>query len=148
MTTVDGRDAPAPGVTPFLAQFELERPALPGAGQVRLETLRDTGIAAFAARGIPSRKVEDWKYTDVRKLAGLEFVSPSPEPSGAPVVAETLDFFADAVHRLVFVNGRFRPDLSALDALPPGVRLASLAAAIGADDPVVETWLGALAAPV
>lgn len=147
MTSVDGRDAPTTGITPFLAQFELERPTLPGAGQARLEALRQSGIAAFAARGFPSRRVEAWKYTDLRKLVGLEFVSPSPEPTGAAVVDDMLGFFADAVHRLVFLNGRFRPDLSRTAALPEGVRLLSLAEAIAAGDPAVEEWLGTLAAP-
>lgn len=148
MTSVDGRDAPTMGVTPFLAQFELERPTLPGAGQPRLEALRDSGISAFAARGFPSRRVEAWKYTDLRKVVGLEFVSPSPEPTGASVVEETLGFFDDVVHRLVFLNGRYRPDLSRTDALPAGVRLLGLAEAIAASDPAVDTWLGTLAAPV
>ena len=39
---------------------------LPGAGNAAITKLRDEAIAAFAARGLPNRRVEEWKYTDLR----------------------------------------------------------------------------------
>ena len=145
---VDGPDVPAPGVAPFLAQFEVERPSLPGAGVARLDSLRDRGMAAFSAAGFPSRRVEAWKYTDLRALAKLEFVSSSAEATGSPIVDEALAGLGDAPHRLVFLNGRYRDDLSAVGGLPTGVRLMSLAAAIEAGVPEVVERLGTLAAPM
>jgi Fe-S cluster assembly protein SufD len=43
--------------------------------------------------------------------------------------------------RLVFVNGRFDPSLSAMEALPAGITVASLAGAL-ASDPSLEQHLG------
>jgi Fe-S cluster assembly protein SufD len=48
----------------------------------------------------------------------------------------------DAVCRLVFVNGYYAPDLSALPALPAGVVLGCLAAALDAHGEQVEAHLG------
>ena len=45
-------------------------------------------------------------------------------------------------HEIVFVNGRFAPELSAIDGLPAGVRLANLASSIGADAALVEALWG------
>jgi Fe-S cluster assembly protein SufD len=42
-------------------------------------------------------------------------------------------------HEIVFVNGRFAPELSSFDGIPPGVRLTSLASSIGADPTLVES---------
>ena len=42
-------------------------------------------------------------------------------------------------HEIVFVNGRFAPELSSIDGVPAGVRLTSLASSIGADPALVES---------
>ena len=46
-------------------QFDDAATTLPGTGWVK--TLRESAIAAFAADGLPHRRVEEWKYTDLRE---------------------------------------------------------------------------------
>jgi Fe-S cluster assembly protein SufD len=80
---------------------------------------RKTAIGAFAGLGLPHRRIEEWKYTDLR-AALKEAFSPSLGP-GAQVDARALEQALgpglaglDAV-RLVFVDGAFAPALSRLD---------------------------------
>lgn len=145
---VDGRnDEAAPGVAPFLAQFERERSTLPGSGVATFDRLREAGLTAFGAKGFPTRKVEAWKYTDLRRLTGTDFVLASADSTDTTLAGDAIGLFPDAQHRIVFVNGRFRSDLSAVGALPAGARLLSLASAIDSGDAAVADWLGSLAAP-
>lgn len=132
--------------TPFGDRFRDRRGTLPGAGLAWVDALRDEGIAAFEAAGFPDRKVEAWKYTDLRKLAKLDF---APAPLVVDGLSARLSREVEAVggdaHLAVFVNGRFRADLSRLDRLPQGVRVASLAELLRADDPLLADRLGRVA---
>ncbi|ALV92519.1 MULTISPECIES: Fe-S cluster assembly protein SufD [Pantoea] len=63
--------------------------------------------------GLPTRKHENWKYTALDGLLANQFVLPEEQAVSAEQVAE-LALPLDAV-RLVFVDGRFQPELSARD---------------------------------
>ena len=112
----------------FAAQFAARRESLPGTGLDWLSGLRESGMATLAERGLPTPRLEAWKYTNLRPLEKLAFQSArrdDPLPS-LDLVPSLLP--AGGEHpRLVFVNGFLRPDLSRLDALPEGLLLGSLA---------------------
>ncbi len=126
----------------FLAGFADAPPALPGAGRPWVEALRAAGRQTFARLGVPTRKVEAWKYTDLRRLSNLSLAPAPAIAAGVPAGLVALLAAAGEGHRVVFVNGWLRPDLSRLADLPAGVRLDSLAALIEADDPLVAERLG------
>src|SRR5262249_35036107 len=46
--------------------FATVRDHLPGGGPVA--TMRDSAFRNFDARGLPHRRIEEWKYTDLRAL--------------------------------------------------------------------------------
>ena len=78
--------------------------------------------------GLPGPRSEAWKYTSLRQLERRGFDS-------APLPAAALDpaLLADVpAPRLVFVNGRHVPALSALSTLPEGVSLQLLSEAVAA----------------
>lgn len=131
---------------PMIARFDGADVPWPGAGWDWAETRRRDGLARFRAVGVPSRKVEAWKYTDARRLAKIDF-APAPSVSGdpSPALSAFVDATADDAHTLVFVNGRLRPDLSRPDDLPKGARLDSLASLLDTGDPILETHFGQLA---
>ncbi len=52
--------------TALAANFAAAKPALPGAGAVA--ALREHAFKRFDAAGLPHRRVEEWKYTDLRAL--------------------------------------------------------------------------------
>jgi Fe-S cluster assembly protein SufD len=100
------------GVDGFLARYRGLRDRLPGD-----VAARDAAAEAFQRLGFPGRRDEAWKYTNVRPLADAAFHEPlstvedNAYLAGVPRVAES---------RLVFVDGRYRPDLS--DAAPTWFR--------------------------
>lgn len=90
---------------------------------------RQSAFERFMAHGFPTRRDEEWKYTDVGAIAKRSSLAPDnipPDPSSeAALFAWTLA--QENMHLLVFVNGHYSDELSAPGELPPGARLDSLA---------------------
>ncbi|PWC34592.1 Fe-S cluster assembly protein SufD [Azospirillum sp. TSO35-2] len=129
----------------MLAPLDRVAGDLPGAGLSWLRDLRAQGRERFAAVGLPTIKNESWRYTNLRDLAKLSF-----QPAGAAQssfdLLPTVRPEGEDGPRLVFVDGRFRADLSSTDGLPPGVELLSLAAALTSHGDLLAEHLGRLAA--
>ena len=95
-----------------------------------LRKQRREAISRFSDLGFPvvRRGNEEWKYTDVGPLAKVPF-GVLNEQQAVHVPASEIDHHAFAgTHgsRLVFVNGRYSPEHSSTEALPPEVRLCNL----------------------
>jgi Fe-S cluster assembly protein SufD len=106
--------------------------------------LRKAGIARFAELGFPTLQQEDWRFTNVARIAKLPF-KPMLEPAAEGISPDALEQFPFArLHgsRLVFVNGHYKPRLSSVRGLPAGARVMNLAAALAADAAFVEKHLG------
>jgi len=97
--------------------------ALPEAAAGR--SLRAAAFARFEATGLPHRRVEAYKYTDLKALV-RRFLPPAgmTAPLALAALRQQQSEASDTV-RLVIVDGRYRPDLS--DAVPAGVRVSALA---------------------
>jgi Fe-S cluster assembly protein SufD len=94
---------------------------------------RKGGLARFAELGFPSRRSEAWRYLDLRALEQGPMLPGGAERTGvtsATRIALTEIELAAPAYRLVLVDGRFAPEFSAIEALPSGVWLGSMAAAI------------------
>ena len=123
------------------AVYDGARGTLPGKGAVA--SLRDDAFRQFDAKGLPNRRVEEWKYTDLRTL--LREALPLAAPPDAAAKANAKD--AGAVFRslnprkLVFIDGAFVPELS--DLTPePGLTIGSMAEALTKGDAEVTARLG------
>ncbi len=106
--------------------FAAARDRLPGAGKVA--ELRAQAFEAYARAGLPHRRLEDWKYTDLRAL--MREVLPLAAAPDASAIERAKAALAalphmDA-HRLVLVDGVVAPSLSGLSALEAGVRVQTL----------------------
>jgi Fe-S cluster assembly protein SufD len=130
----------------LLARFEaVERAA---AGEPAwLAAQRRAAIAAFAERGLPSTRLEEWRYTNVAPLARIPF-----EPADAPVrvereAVEALAIPVFACTLFVFVDGRYRPELSTPPLLAGDVAVESLARLRSEEPGRLEPWLGSLLEP-
>ncbi|MGB6540721.1 MAG: Fe-S cluster assembly protein SufD [Xanthobacteraceae bacterium] len=129
-----------------LAQaFAQARSRLPGSDAVAAQ--RAAAFDLFAKEGLPHRRVEDWKYTDLRALMREAKPLASPPDAAAKARAKTAGALIGDVEsrRLVFVDGAFVPELSDIAALEPGLAVGSLAAALSANDPALAAHLGKLA---
>ncbi len=117
--------------------FAASASKLPGSAAV--SAARAKAIGEFGSIGLPHRRIEEWKYTDLR--VQLKEIA-------APAVGDATEVSADDVraalgavgeidaHRVVFVNGRYRAGLSViknangLDVQPLAAALESVPAKI------------------
>ena len=107
-----------------------------------LKKLRDEAFARFAEAGFPTTHDEDWRFTNVASISKTAFTLAA---AGADSVAKAdlLPFaLSGALCRLVFVDGKFVPEFSTRGALPNGVQVCSLAAALGSNPAALEPHLG------
>ena len=106
--------------------FAVASSRLPGAGKVA--AARQKAFEAYESFGLPHRRIEDWKYTDLRVL--MREVLPlaaAPDQAALAKAADALKVnpIADAC-RLVLVDGVFVPQLSDLTALEKGLSVEPL----------------------
>ncbi|ATH78471.1 MULTISPECIES: Fe-S cluster assembly protein SufD [Halomonadaceae] len=103
---------------------------------------RQAGAARFEAMGFPTRRDEEWKYTDVRAIAQGNFaLADNAEFSQAQAAALTLPLEA---YRLTFVDGVFSAALSDLEGLPSSVQVMPLSKALSDNHEAVGGPLGRL----
>ncbi len=117
-------------------ETEIREPAFTG-------ELRRKAFDRFADLGFPTLRDEEWKYTNVARIAKTPFKLAGRD--GAALSREQLRHMilgATPCHRLVFVNGHYAPQLSDVEALPAGVVLLSLAAALDEQSPAFQDQLG------
>jgi len=129
-----------------LAQaFAQARGRLPGDDAVAAR--RDAAFDVFARAGLPHRRVEEWKYTDLRALMRDAKPLAAPPDAAAKARAKSAGALLGDVEtrRLVFIDGAFVPELSDTANLEPGLTVGSLAKALADDDPLLATHLGKLA---
>lgn len=109
------------------AQFAAAKAELPGALPVR--KLREDAFAGFEARGLPHRRLETWRYTDLRAM--LREARPLADTALVTdaVRARLAALALDGV-QLVLVDGVFVAELSTLEGLPEGLAIQSLADAL------------------
>ena len=130
-----------PAEQALTSAYQDARAALPGKGNVAV--LRDEAFNRFEATGLPHRRVEEWKYTDLRALMRDALPLAAPADAAAKVKAKDAGkvFASVDCRRLVFVDGGFMPELSDLSA-EPGLTIGSMAAALGKGDPLVAAHVG------
>jgi len=93
----------------FLARYEGLKDRMRGDTH-----LRAAGADSFARHGLPGPREEAWRYTSLRPLADIAFQEPLVMMTDCDA---QLAAFADLdAPRLVFVDGRFRSDLSVVPA--------------------------------
>jgi len=92
-----------------------------------LVDLRREGFDRFSRLGFPNTKLEDWRFTNIAAIAQQSFAPPCHVSIGhaAQLIAQAS--LGDDLHQLVFVNGQFSRELSAVGDLPDGVMIGSLA---------------------
>jgi Fe-S cluster assembly protein SufD len=129
-----------------LAQtFAQARGRLPGDDAIAAR--RDAAFDVFAKQGLPHRRIEEWKYTDLRAL--MRDAKPLANPPDNAAKARAKDagrMVSDLdARRIVFVDGAFAAELSDLHDLEAGLAVTSLAQALAAGDPMLAARLGKLA---
>jgi Fe-S cluster assembly protein SufD len=84
--------------TDVLQRFADIEDSLPGSAATHAD--RRTRMALFERDGLPHRRVEQWKYTDLRTL--VRQIAPIAGTAGA---AETPTALLEGAHQIVMVDG-------------------------------------------
>src|ERR1043166_3631352 len=121
------------------AEWQAAKGKLPGAAP-----LRAAAFERFSAAGLPHRRVEEWKYTDLRAL--MRDTKPLAVPPDAAAMARAKGagaLLADIDSRGPgFVDGAFAPDLSDLTKLESGLTIGPMAQALAQNDALAGKHLG------
>jgi Fe-S cluster assembly protein SufD len=121
--------------------FAVARDRLPGAGKVA-DTRREA-FEAYERAGLPHRRIEDWKYTDLRAL--MREVLPlaaAPDAAALTRAAAALKLHAiDGVRKLVLVDGVFAPKLSDLSNMEKGLDIRALREVLEAGEAALHAQL-------
>ena len=104
--------------------FTAARDRLPGTGKVG--EIRRQAFEAFERAGLPHRRIEEWKYTDLRALMReVRPLAEKPDAAALKRAKAALKLVAVAgATKLVLVDGIFAPELS--DKAPTGVGVKTL----------------------
>ncbi len=101
-----------------------------------LQQLKDEAANWVRHSTLPTKKDEEWRFTDLSELRQLDFnlktKTVSPDSPCFTAISET---------RLVFVNGVFASELSAIANLPDGVVVSSLSGLPNLDGELVKEYL-------
>ena len=128
------------------AAYAAAKASLPGGGPIG--AMREAAFRAFDADGLPHRRIEQWKYTDLR--AAMRDAKPLAGAPDAAAIARAKSAGALVggieARRVVFVDGAFVPELSDLAELSRGLTIRSMAQALAAGDPLIGKHLGKVAA--
>jgi Fe-S cluster assembly protein SufD len=124
-----------PGETGLAQAFDALKGTLPGNPAAREQAFRH-----FAERGLPHRRVEDFKYTDLR--AAIREAAPfaaRPTADDAPAAAAAVTAFTGADALVVTIlNGHLVREASQFDELPDGVEVTSLSDALASGDALFQ----------
>lgn len=102
-----------------------------------LQKLKDDAANWVRHSTLPTKKDEEWRFTDLSALRNFDFHLDTKNPTSAnftalPEANET---------RLVFINGVFVKELSAIANLPEGVVVSNLSGLPDLDGELVKEYL-------
>jgi Fe-S cluster assembly protein SufD len=121
--------------------FAIARGRLPGTGKVA--DARRQAFDAYERVGLPNRRIEDWKYTDLRVL--MRDVLPlaaAPDAAALKRASAALKRHAiEGVRRLVLVDGVFAPKLSETGNLDKGLSIRTLRDVLEGGDAALQAQL-------
>jgi len=115
-------------------RFETSKSAL--SGSVAVTALREAAVDQIRDRGLPHRRVEEYKYSDLRAfLKSAAPLSESTDVAAAKAVLDAQDSYGELErYRIVVANGVYLPELSDTDALAgEGVTITGLNEALAGE---------------
>jgi len=103
-----------------------------------LQQLKDDAAKWVRHCSLPTKNDEEWRFTDLSELRQIDFNVPETENFVFP---DRYPFTPISDTRLVFVNGVFKSELSAIANLPEGIVVSNLAGLPNLDGELVKEYL-------
>ena len=98
----------------------------------RVRRIREQAADRFNVLGWPTTRLEEWKYTSLAALAGIDWKNdkraPNLDAEGPPS-----SLAKSAIAELIFVNGRLARTTASSANEHPGIRIVSLRDAVSSD---------------
>jgi Fe-S cluster assembly protein SufD len=109
-----------------------------------LTSRRAAAAQRLVDEGFPTTRDEEFRFTNVSPIVTKVYPAADVPPGRVSVDALRTQATVPGLdaHELVFVNGRYSPELSNAGDVPAGVRLTDLASTLGADPALVEPLFG------
>ena len=126
----------------YLTMYDSVSSALPALGINWLDNHRREALIRFGQMGLPKTKDEHWKYTDVRSIARKSFRPQMIESQFDETLINNLIIPGIESHLLLFLDGRWIPQMSRCDALPKGVMVRGLAETLDQSSQRIKDKLG------
>lgn len=115
-----------PSIDHYLSEFEARKNLLAGSSDHWVLGMREQAIQQFCQDGFPTRRHEEWKYTDLTEMSEQLFQPLiSPDKTESEISSKPRQSGSEAV-TVRFENGRWLSTEAGLDLPPPGVMITSL----------------------
>jgi len=96
---------------------------------VTIREMRKTAFDDFLKVGYPTKRNENWRFTDLSSLTKTEYQFPNGEID--IIDQEIIDNHSfDNCHRIVFINGIFNAELSELDGITKQISVKNISESI------------------
>ena len=128
--------------SPITEKMRAKTADLPGQNVDWLQQVRKNALLALSEKGFPHKKHEDWKYTNIQPLLEQEFVISNSSCNG--LMSEDIEHLflsLDEDCRIVFVNGRFAPQLSVFRHDKSQFEIISLEKVISTQPDLLQPYL-------
>src|SRR5215831_5029060 len=98
--------------TALVEAFARRKALLPGGREVAAR--REAAFRRFERSGLPHRRIEEWKYTDLRALMRESKPLAEAPDTAAKAAAKSAGSMLAGLraHRIIIADGRFVPELS------------------------------------
>lgn len=127
----------------LVADFQSRKSSLFGSDSKIISAKREEAIQSFARLGLPNKKNEEYKYTNIEAALKGDFAIGNAESRELTAKdIQPLELVKNAA-LIVIVNGLYVPGLSRLSAFPKGVTVDSLSHAYSSNRELVEKHFGA-----
>ncbi len=105
-----------------------------------LTRLRQAGMEGFTTTGFPTRKHEEYKYTNMTALQAQRFALPGTAGDPSPSVLDKV--VPEDAARFVFVDGHFSSQLSCFDGIEPWIEFRPVSELLSERTSPLHRWLG------
>jgi Fe-S cluster assembly protein SufD len=129
----------------YLSNFDFFESKMNGQSALPFHETRRAAISRFAEIGFPTARHEEWKYTNLAPVLSRKFKLAQAATSVTRKTVAAFLFDGLPQNLLVFVNGQFSQELSAVTSKARGLVLDSLAGVLARDGEIAQQHLTRLA---
>lgn len=132
----------------YKSNFDLFEKSLNGESKTSVHKLRRAAIDKFALLGFPTTRNEEWRFTNISKIAKIAF-EPATRYFRHALTAKEIEKFGFGgldCSRLVFINGHYAEEFSSLPS-QNGVDVRSLKSALKSDAELLHQHLAKYVKP-